>query len=141
MLNAWNDVTAHITRNYEIARRGDEWVQLGWTFPIGEGKPLQQVLEVTRTETLGSTFVRLVARVAGRRAFDANAALRLNFSLVVGHLAHHGETVLLIHYVSLPASAAELDRAMELVPHEAARLRHGLAQCHVPTMPLDVYAD
>jgi hypothetical protein len=140
VLADWNALLNHVARHYEVARRGDDWLQLVWTFPTDEGEPLAQVLEITRAQALGGTFVRLLARVVDRRALDANAALRLNFSLVVGHLAHHDDAVVLMHYLPLPAAAGELDRALELVPHEAARLRHTLT-ASVPHVVLGEYAD
>ena len=122
----WPEARAHIRARYAVGRDEATWLGLEWRFP-GEPVEIFQPVEVTELVGLGRPWVRVLAAVAPVDNIDVKEALRHNFAVVEGRLAIFEELLVFFQCVPLPAEAADLDRALELVSQEAAQLRGSFA--------------
>lgn len=118
---SWHRVRDHVRAKFHIAV--DEPVRLGlvWTFPQATGPQRQYIESVT---AFGIPHVMIRANVATTNVMKAYDALLLNTQLAIGALCIQ-DGFYVIRAV-LPIEGVELaviDRSLEFVAHEAARLR------------------
>ena len=134
----WDEVRAHL-RSALKARHDDETsASLAWHFP-GCAAPEEQ--KVHLVQAAGMSLLVIVSVVGPEAIMPARDALLHNRGLAFGALAVHRDRLVLRHVMPLEAlNWACLDKALELVAHEALRLRR-CGERPAPIKPFDPFAD
>jgi hypothetical protein len=117
----WETIREHVRGKFHVAV--DEPGRLGllWTFPNAEGAQREYIEPVT---AFGLAHVVIRANVATTNVMKAYDALVHNTQLAIGALCI--EEGFLVLRVVLPIEGVDLsviDRSLEFLAHEAARLR------------------
>jgi hypothetical protein len=119
----WEETKQHLREKFHLAAVEEDWVGLVWSFP-GGAEPVRQRQRVERATAFGEPHVLVLADVLPADRVDAAQALAHNMTVACGGLAI-AEGTLVVRLV-LPLqdlSFAFLDRSLEYLAHEAARLR------------------
>jgi hypothetical protein len=94
-----------------------------WAFFDGQ-IDVKQSVRIEPVAVQGKPWLALAAGVCERGAIDPALALEHNAKIAVGCLAFVGPFCVLRHTMPLDSlTDPDLDRALEFVPHEAARVR------------------
>ena len=127
-MTTWMEACWHLTQRREVAGFGPGWLGLVWSFPgPGGGPRVRQRQRVGLVGVAGRPHVVVTCGVAPCERLAADEALALNVELGVGALARSGDTIVLRAMISLVGlDLAELDWTLEVIAHEAARLRERL---------------
>lgn len=124
----WDETKAHLRERFKLLREEETYMLMSWTF---EGDPLVQQERIELRPALGEPHALIVCDIGERSLMDAGEALAHNMTLAIGALAHEGERLVLRHVTPLGGlDFARLDRAVELLAHEAARLRRKHTQVY-----------
>ena len=116
----WPDAQTHLRERFQLRRDEAAEIELAWTFPDSR-EPQVQVVSPGRA--LGRPILVIRCDTA-QTAFDEREALEHNMTLGVGALAISGGEYVLRHVMFLDELQwATLDQALEMVAHEAARLK------------------
>jgi hypothetical protein len=119
----WEEICTHLRTSYSLVVVESGWLGMEWTF-THQGAVLRQRVKIERSTSYASDWVLVMAAVCRSDALDAAGALRFNARLAIGSLAIEGATCYL--RAALPADTLvvrDLDRTIELVARETARLR------------------
>jgi hypothetical protein len=139
-LTTWAAVVEHLRRQFRLDRVEPGLVALSWSFTDGEQAVVHRQL-VREGHSGGELFVVITAEVDASDTLSPIDALRHNGTMAAGALVLDEDQYVLRH--GLPAaelSSTALDRALELVAHEAARLSHKL-RCRVQPAFYQHYVD
>jgi hypothetical protein len=124
----WDETKAHLRARFKLFRDEAELVMLSWTF---EGDPVVQGQSIELRPAFGEPHAVILCDVVARAQMDPAEALAHNMTLAIGALAHDGDRLVLRHVEPLAdLPFPRLDRAVELLAHEAARLRRKLTQVY-----------
>jgi hypothetical protein len=122
----WDEVRAHLRREFQLTHDEPEWLGLVWRFADAHDE-IAQPLQISVVDSSGERWLCLTTPVASRGEVDPAVALLHNANLLAGSLCFLGPSCVLRHLVPLGAlDASTLARAIEMIPHEAARLRRYL---------------
>ena len=120
---SWGDLREHLRARYELAADQAGWVGMVWTFTFKD-LALAQRVKVEHALSAAGEWVRVLAAVCRADRIDAAGALRFNARLNVGALVVDGDMCYLRAVLPLDTlTLRDLDRAIELVARETARLR------------------
>lgn len=115
----WREVWLHLRSRYQLVVEQPTWLGMEWTFTWQNLVVTQRV----KVEHAGD-WVIVLAAVGKAVEVDAPGALRFNAKLMIGALALSDEMCYLRAALPLDGlSLAHLDRTIEVVAREAARLR------------------
>lgn len=121
----WDELLAHVRGRWTVAI--DSRDRLGLLWSVGEPPEEQREL-VELIHGGGVPYVRITADVTREEKLSALDAARHNTRLAVGALAIDRANYVLRAVLPLEAlSTHALDLSLELVAHEAARIRHDTA--------------
>jgi hypothetical protein len=124
----WTTLRAHMRANYDLLGDEPDVMSLAWTFVDETGTELIEHQWVTRGAAGGVPHVAIVCPVGPQTRLSLIEALRHNNTLAIGALALVDDAYVLREVLPLDAlTFAALRRALELVAHEAARLREASA--------------
>ncbi len=116
----WDDVRTYLRDRYQLRRFEVAQVELAWTFP-DSGEAQRQTVEVRRAM---NRPIVVICCDTGQSAFNEREALEHNMTLGVGALAMAEGEYVLRHVMFLDElSWTTLDLTLEMVAHEAARLK------------------
>lgn len=121
MSGSWDAVREHVRGKFHIAVDEPGRLGLVWTFAQMDGRQRQHLEPIT---AFGIPHVLITANVATTQILRAYDALLHNAQLAIGALCVQDGFYLL--RVVLPIDGVDLaviDRSLEFVAHEAARLR------------------
>ena len=120
----WDELITHVRGRWNVAIDSRDRLGLLWT--IGEPPDLEEQRELVELVHGGGVpYVRISADVAHEEKLSPLDAVRHNTSLALGALALDRTTYVLRAVLPLDAlSTQALDRSLELVAHEAARIRN-----------------
>jgi len=122
-MHGWGDVRAHLSSHYRIASRDDAAVVIVWSFPNGDIE-VRQAVEIRLAAAGREPWVEVSAVIAPLSAVDARRALAHSATIFGAAVATVGGAAVIRATFRLASlDLADLDRAVEAVPHEAARLR------------------
>lgn len=130
MARSWDAVRAHLCRKLDIAVREDDRLGLLWRFPNADGVQRQWVEHVT---AFGQPHVVVTCNAGTAASMGCHEALNHNATLPIGALCFLDDHLVL--RLVLPVEGVELaviERSLELVAHEAARLRTRVTPKPVP---------
>lgn len=117
----WDAIRDHIRRNYHVAVDGPGSLGLLWTFPNAEGVQRQRVEAVV---AFGAPHVVITSNVGSAATMTCYDALIHNGTLAIGALCFlDGHLVLRMILPLEGVDISVIDRSLQLVAHEAARLR------------------
>lgn len=119
----WDGLRQHLRWTHVLSAEEDEALELEWRFEEDDAQHVQtERLELVEGDS--ELYVVITAPVGDAAALDARAALEHNATLVAGALALVDGVMSVREVLSLAESSARhIERMMELVAHEAARLR------------------
>jgi hypothetical protein len=124
----WDETKDHLRTRFKLLREEPTWIHMGWTF---EGEERVQEERVELRQAVGEPHVLVVCDVVGVEQMDAREALAHNMTLAAGALALVDDRVVLRLVHPLEDLRFErLDRWLELLAHEAARLRRKKQQVY-----------
>lgn len=117
----WSQVRAHLRTRFQLRRDDDTELELAWAFPDAV-EAQRQIVTAKRALDRPALVIRCETALA---AFTEREALAHNATLAVGAIAFVEDGYVVRHVVFLDelATFAALERDLELVAHEAARLR------------------
>lgn len=117
----WEALRTHLRDKFHIAVDEPNRLGLVWTFPNAEGPQRQYIETVT---AFGAPHVLITANVATTHVMKAYDALLHNTQLAIGALCiQDGFYILRVVLPIEGIDRAVIDRSLEFVAHEAARLR------------------
>jgi hypothetical protein len=120
-MSGWRQVSDHVRGKFQIAIDEPNRLGLVWTFPNAEG-PQRQYIEPIAA--FGLPHVLITANVATTQVMRAYDALLHNTQLAIGALCiQDGFYILRVVLPIDDMDLAVIDRSLEFVAHEAARLR------------------
>lgn len=133
----WDELITHVRGRWKVAI--DSKDRLGLLWIIGEPPEVEEQREMVELiHGAGVPYVRITADVAREDALSSLDAVRHNTTLAVGALALDRSTYVLRAVLPLDVlSTQALDRSLELVAHEAARIRHDAKRAIVPLPYVD----
>ena len=124
----WDETKAHLRERFKLLREEPTWIAMGWTF---EGDQRVQEEKIELRQALGEPYALISCDVIGLDQLDPREALAHNNTLAIGALALVEDRVVMRHVLPLEDLAfARLDKALELLAHEAARLRRKKQQVY-----------
>lgn len=127
----WVEVQEHLRGRFKLAVDQPSWIGLAWRFDVPSGGPLLQRQRIELAHASGQPHALVLCDVVPEDAFPPRDALVHNMALAIGALAVHEGIVVLRHLFPLDKlDRADFDRALELMAHEAARLRALRAGVH-----------
>ena len=114
----WNEILEHLRAAFAVIDEEEGKAVLGWR--VGAAFYTQVVESAS---AFGESWLRLTSIVGQRADFCAERALEHNLTLAIGSLAFAGDSLVLAHLLPLAGlGRPQLDRALMLLAHEAARL-------------------
>jgi hypothetical protein len=124
----WDETKEHLRQRFKLLREEPTWLLMGWTF---EGEPRVQEERIELRQAVGEPHLLIVCDVVGGDQMEAREALEHNMTLAAGALALVEGRIVLRHVHPLEDVRFErLDRWLELLAHEAARLRRQKQQVY-----------
>lgn len=122
----WDELVTHVREQWKVAIDSRDRLGLLWT--IGAGADAEEQREMVElVHGGGVAYVRITADVAGEDDLSSLEAVRVNMTLALGALALDRHNYVLRAVLPLDALTTHaLDRSLELVAHEAARIRNEL---------------
>src|SRR5688572_6985145 len=124
----WEETKDHLRQRFKLLREEPTWILMGWTF---EGEPRVQEERIELRQALGEPHVLIACDVVGVDQMEPSEALAHNTTLAVGGLALVDGRIEPRHVHPLEDLRIErLDRWLELLAHEAARLRRKKQQVY-----------
>jgi hypothetical protein len=128
----WIELVAHVRERWKLAIDAQDRLGLLWS--IGEGPNVEEQRELVELIHGGGVpYVRITADVTREEKLSPLDAVRHNTTLAVGALALDRQTYVLRAVIPLDVlSTQALDRSLELVAHEAARIRHQMKRAILP---------
>ncbi|MFN0253210.1 MAG: hypothetical protein ACKV2T_40425 [Kofleriaceae bacterium] len=122
----WDELLAHVREQWKVAIDARDRLGLLWT--IGEGASAEEQREMVELVHRGGvSYVRITADVSPEDSMSALEAVRANSTLALGALALDRHSYVLRAVLPLDAlTTTVLDRSLELVANEAARIRREL---------------
>lgn len=122
LVSGWTDLRAHLRTKYHLAVDEEQCVGLHWRFA---GATDVQREFITPVIVQGRPSAEIVANVVAASAMSAHEAMLLNARIAFGALCIADGFYLLRAVLPLDGVTFEvIDRALELIANEAARLRH-----------------
>jgi hypothetical protein len=119
MATSWREVWSYLRVRYQLLVEEPTWIGMEWTFTYQNLVVTQRV----KVEHAGD-WVIVLAAVGKAAEVDAPGALRFNAKLMIGALAIAEDMCYLRAALPLDGiSFPHLDRTIEVVAREAARLR------------------
>lgn len=128
----WGELRAHLGGRQVLQDDGERLMLLlryaGTAAEAGQGPGpgpgINQRVEVAQAEVVGQPWVALWADVCPAAEIEPRRALVHNASLAVGSICVEGDHYFIRHAAPLSGlEASHLDLMIDLVAHEAARLR------------------
>jgi hypothetical protein len=117
----WDELVTHVRETWRVAIDSRDRLGLLWTIDE-RGDEQREVVELVHSNSV--PYVRITADVTHEDDLSALEAVRVNASLSLGALALDRHTYVLRAVLPLDALTSQvLDRSLELVAHEAARIR------------------
>ena len=136
-MTTFDDVRAYMRERFKLAVDDARRVELGWRIHGGAAPVLQREI-VEPVTAFGVPHVLIAADVVASNVMSPVEAVMHNARLAVGSLALHGDVYWVRAVLAIDGtSSAVLDRALEFVAHEAARLRTQ----HAPQIAPAPYVD
>jgi hypothetical protein len=127
----WAETQQHLRDKFKLVVDQPDWLGLGWKF----GDVIQKQ-RVERVQSTNDELVLVWCDVAPEDKIPHRDALLHNMTLAVGSLALFQDTYVIRHLYSLAElSFATLDKSLELIAHEAARLRAHALQVATSSTP------
>jgi hypothetical protein len=124
----WDETKEHLRIRFKLLREEPTWISMGWTF---EGEDRVQEERIELRQALGEPHLMILCDVVGVDQMEPREALAHNITLAAGALALVDDRVVLRLVHPLEDLRFErLDRWLELVAHEAARLRRNKQQVY-----------
>jgi len=121
MANTWDALRAHLCTKFDIAVHEADRLGLLWRFPNTDGVQRQWVETLTAFEQPHIVISCNAGTAASMTCYDA---LIHNAQLAIGALCfHEGHLVLRVVLPLDGVDIAVIERSLELIAHEAARLR------------------
>ncbi len=125
----WATVRAHVATRFSVAASSEDALQLRWNISRADGTVVEQAERLSAARAFGVPHVLIVCPVVAEAALPATDALRHNATLAIGALALTPDGYVMRASLPLDGLAfPALDRALELVAHEAARIRDHVTQ-------------
>lgn len=119
----FDDVRAYLRERFKLGVDEPRRIELGWRIHGGAAPVLQREI-VEPVTAFGVPHILIAAEVMAANALSPVEAVAHNARLAVGSLALVGDMYWMRAVLAIDGtSTAVLDRALELVAHEAARLR------------------
>lgn len=116
----WEQVVAHVRHQHVVVVEQPSYVAIGWKI-----RNAVQLEQIERVSALGAPGVRILAVVGPTASLEAARVLEHNLAMPVGCIAVQGRSYVVRHVLPLAGlTPARLDEVLEVVAHEAARLRH-----------------
>ncbi|MGE0396394.1 MAG: hypothetical protein AB7T06_06720 [Kofleriaceae bacterium] len=124
----WDELITHVRGRWKVAIDAPD--RLGLLFRIGEPPEADEQREMVELiHGAGVPYVRITADVAREETLSPLDAVRHNMTLAVGALALDRERYVLRAVLPLDVlSLQALDRSLELLAHEAARIRRASSE-------------
>lgn len=127
----WDELMDHVRGKWRVAIDSRDRLGLLWTFnptpdPDDDAAPdaEEQREMVELVHGAGTPYVRISAEVGAEESLSSLDAVRHNMTIAVGALALDRKTYVLRAVLPLDVlSTQALDRSLELVAREAARIR------------------
>jgi hypothetical protein len=124
----WEETKKHLRERFKLLREEPTWITMGWTF---EGEAHVQEERIELRQAVGEPHILILCDVVGVDQMEPRDALAHNMTLAAGALALVDNRVVLRHVAPLEDLRFErLDRWVELIAHEAARLRRTKQQVY-----------
>jgi hypothetical protein len=121
---SWDEVKEYVRGRFQILKEEDSWFGMAWRFPVGDGTFVTQRVKVHSTHAFGEAWLLAMADVVPEAQLDPREAIKHNRTLAIGALALDDGLYLMRHAAPLATLVwVDLDRMLEFVAHEAARLR------------------
>lgn len=135
-MTGWDEVRGYLRGKYEVAL--EEPQRLGLVWKLSRATPaIDQLETVELVHAFGAPHVLVASDVAREDALSPLDAMMHNAKLAIGALALVGHRYQLRAVLPIAGVAPSvLDRALEFVAHEAARLR---TRCVQPPVPAPYY--
>jgi hypothetical protein len=115
----WEQLVAHVRRHHVLVVEQPRHLAIGWKI-----RNVVQLEQIERVTALGAPAVRIVSAAGPAATLDAARVLEHNLRMPVGSVALHGQAYVVRHVVPLAGLTPErLDEVLEVVAHEAARIR------------------
>jgi hypothetical protein len=121
---SWDEIRTHLRATHALVVDKTTWAGIEWAFAY-DGAAFKQRVKIERAIAFQSDWVLILAAICNADQISPMSALRFNALLPIGGLVvEHGRCYLRAALPLEALSFRELDRAIELVAREAARLRH-----------------
>jgi hypothetical protein len=120
---SWDEVRAHLRAKYDLLVDEAAWAGMEWTFRHDD-VVVRQRLKVERAAALGCDWALVIAAVCHADKIAPLSARSGSARLAIGSLAVDRDRCYLRAALPLDTlSLSDLDRAIEVVARESARLR------------------
>jgi hypothetical protein len=117
----WTTIRAHMRTKFSLELDSTEGVSLTWNLESGA---VQQKQWLHPVQAFGLPHLLVICAVCDERQLPARDAIRHNNSLAAGSLALGPHGYVMRAVIPMDAlSFAALDRMLEMMAHEAARIR------------------
>ena len=122
-MTTFDEVRTYLRERYKLVTDDTRLVELTWRIHGGSAPVLQHEV-VEAVTAFGVPHVLIAAQVTSTNAMSAHDAVTHNAKLAVGSLVLVGDAYWMRAVLPIEGTTrAVLDRALEFVAHEAARLR------------------
>lgn len=132
-MQTWEETRCHLREKYQLLLDEPECVCMAWHFP---GSPDLQQQRVEPMQVFGRLCLQIISDSAPEHAIITRDALIHNMTLAIGALALSDGVYVVRHLIALDELTWPLlDQALELVAHEATRLRSHLISARAAEEP------
>lgn len=119
MALTWDQIVTHVRRHHVLVVEQPRYLAIGWKI-----RNVVQVEQIELVTALGAPAVRFMSAAGAAATLDAARVLEHNLAMPLGSVALQGRSYVVRHVVPLAALSVErLDEVLEVVAHEAARIR------------------
>jgi hypothetical protein len=115
----WDQLVDHVRRHHVLVVAQPRQLAIGWKI-----RNIVQVEQIELVVALGAPAARVMSHAGPAWLLDPERVLQHNLAMPVGSVALEGRSYVVRHVVPLAALTVErLDEVLEVVAHEAARIR------------------
>jgi len=121
----WSETRAHLKKTFTIAAEDAEWIGLGWKFKsVRTTEDVLQRQRIELAQALGEPQLLITCDIIEVHRVPMRVALEHNATLAVGAIAISNDWYVMKHVMPLEnLDFAQLNRTLEFLAHESARLR------------------
>ena len=110
----------HVRHQHVVVVAQPRYLAIAWKI-----RNVVQVEQMELVTALGVPAVRVTSPAGPAAILDATRVLEHNLAMPVGSVALQGKSYVVRHVLPLAAlTVARLDEVLEVIAHEAARIRH-----------------